>query len=620
MIKHLIIQAAEDIVEAMLKETGITRPEQLSVLTEQPVNPEHGEYSLNIAMQLAGTFRKSPLQIAEEIKGRLMQRAQLKDLFSQIKVAAPGFINLYLNWSKWAGIASEITVQPVFHSAKILVEHTSINPNKSAHIGHLRNACIGDSLSRMLKMSGHEVEVHNYIDDLGNQLADTVVGLLHTSAEQGGYSRFGDFCWDTYAKVNQTYLVNDELKQKRVEVLHELEKGDNNLAWIGLLVAERIVREHIQEMKEFGIDYDVLVWESRIVKEGFWERAFELLQETDIFYRETEGKLAGCWVLRQPDRGDYSQVEADYQTDKVLVRSNGILTYTAKDIAYHLWKFGLLGKDFRYQPFISGLWSTSASGSAVPIGHGDMVINVIDYRQEYPQTMVKQALYALGYQEQAEQLRHVSYGVVSLSALTAADLGIDTSDGKSSYPMSGRQGVGIKIADFLHKMEGIINNNRSRQTGISSRILAAASIRYYLLRFHLQTEIMFDMQKATELTGNSGIYLLYARSCSILDKSEWDGEITLIAEEKLVPQEHQLLRHVAYWPESVEHAVRELSPAFICNYLYELCSLFNHFYSACPILKAENEVLKQRVWLTAKFNETLHQGLTMLGLPTPRTM
>jgi arginyl-tRNA synthetase len=246
--------------------------------------------------------------------------------------------------------------------------------------------------------------------------------------------RFGDFCWETYAKVNQAYKVNPELAQQRSTVLHALESGHSNLAWMGALVAERIVREQLEEMKQFGIQYDVLVWESSIVRAGFWDTTFELLSKTDMFHRVTEGKLAGCWVLKNLEEGaDSTADNQDYQGDKVLVRSNGILTYTAKDIAYHLWKFGLLQTDFVYKKWGDGLWSTASKGSKKPIGQADVVINVIDYRQQYPQEMVKLALEVLGYEQQASQLKHVSYGVVSLSPETAAGLGMPPSNWRLAY-------------------------------------------------------------------------------------------------------------------------------------------------------------------------------------------
>ncbi|GMK40627.1 arginine--tRNA ligase [Paenibacillus sp. CCS19] len=623
MIRPFIVSSIEKSVQALLVELGVEAGDlNVRVQIEQPAHLDHGDYATNVAMQLAKALRKAPIQIASMLKAKLEQDGSVEQLIGIIEVAPPGFINLYIDWQQWA---QREFVLPVGHGEKVVIEHTSINPNKSAHVGHLRNACIGDALVRLMRRTGYEVEVHNYIDDLGNQLADTVVGMLHIPHKKE-HVRFGDYCWDIYSSVNREYQRNPLLLEHRTNTLHSLEEGDENLSWVGLLVAERIVREHLDEMQAFGIDYDLLVWESSIVREGFWSSAFELLKETTQFELETTGKLEGCWVLKQASCNEEQEPsDSEHQADKVLVRSNGILTYTAKDIAYHLWKFGLLEKDFSYKRFREGIWSTSGSGVSASFGKADIVINVIDHRQEYPQAMVKQALELLGYTKQAEKLRHVSYGVVSLSPRAARELGIDTSDGKPSYAMSGRQGIGIKIADLLDRMETIIDTKRSDKRGLSSRMIAAAAIRYYLLRYNLATEVVFDIEQATEVTGNTGVYLMYAyaRAVNILSKAESELGVrpsVPIAIEQLEKAEYALLRHIAAWQDTLHTAGRELSPNLICNYAHELATLFSNFYAACPILKADERSMQLRLWLTLKFQETLGDALTVLGLPTPSRM
>ncbi|WP_409347161.1 arginine--tRNA ligase [Paenibacillus sp. MBLB4367] len=623
MISEIVRAAVARSLNVLLEKAELPRQERIHVAVEHPASPENGDYSTNVAMTLAKALRKPPLGIAHDLLELLQEEESVKGLFSKVEAAAPGFLNFYLDWQKWSSKDFDADSGGTRSPEKVIVEHTSINPNKSAHIGHLRNSCIGDTIARMMKRTGHKVEVHNYIDDLGNQLADTVVGMLHKSTE-GTYARFGDFCWETYAKVNKAYKETPELQHERTAVLHELEKGSGNTAWFGLLVAERIVREHLEEMKQFGIGYDVLVWESSIVREGFWLQAFELLRSTSVFRQEEEGKLAGCWVLKQSEETEEASGKEDFHADKVLVRSNGVLTYTAKDIAYHLWKFGVLGKEFRYRKFADGLWSTHADGVKKRIGQADTVINVIDHRQEYPQTMVKQALQALGFGKQADRLKHVSYGVVSLSADTAAGLGLDTSDGKHAYPMSGRQGIGIKVTDLLNRMEQSIDAKRSRKAGLSSRAIAAAAIRYSLLRFHLQTEVVFDLEQATEISGNTGVYLLYAyaRACSVLEKAgrEPGRPQHPAVLDTLEAQEQRLLRLLAYWPETLQSAVRELSPNALCTYVYELASSFNHFYATCPILKGEGKLIAKRIWITERFEQTLRDALSIIGLPAPKRM
>ncbi|ANS77196.1 arginine--tRNA ligase [Paenibacillus yonginensis] len=660
MLNTWVQQFVESGVEKVLHAHGEEGREEhfWKVQIEQPSKLEHGDFSTNIAMQLAKLLRRPPMLIAEQIGDELSTRAE--GLIAKVEVAAPGFINLFVNWGQWAKRGQPANPPSPL---KIVVEHTSINPNKSAHIGHLRNSCIGDTLVRMLRKSGAEVEVHNYIDDLGNQLADTVVGLLHTPAS-GDYKRFGDFCWDVYSGLHKQGEDSPELTAERTKVLHGLEQGTGNLAWLGFITASQIVREHLEEMREFGIGYDLLVWESSIVREGFWDAAFQRLQQTPNFVRETSGKLAGCWVLKpqaQPSEAGVKQQEevseaegetvpdpeSDHNQDKVLVRSNGILTYTAKDIAYHLWKFGLLGRQFRYTPFAEGVWSTARQGTDGVFGHADKVINVIDRRQEYPQAMVRQSLELMGYEEQAANLLHVSYGVVSLSRNAALELGMDVTDGKSSYAMSGRQGIGMKISALLDRMEQVIADSRPDQDGLPSRVIAAAAIRYYLLRFNLQTEVVFDLQQATEISGNTGVYLLYtySRSLSVLNKGAEQSRAAKTGArpdsiqgdacghgpsfqpaapmnwpDSLEPAEHALLRQIAAWPDVLQTACSSLAPHMICGYGYELCSLFNNFYGACPIIKAASGTKEFRLWLTSCFNSVLKEVLDSLGLPAPERM
>lgn len=602
-------------IDSYLATEGLRRPDGLTIDVEQPARPEHGDWACPVALRLAKALKRSPLAIAAGILAQLKEHP----LVTKVEVANPGFLNLWIDWAAWATLPAEPTPST---GLKVVVEHTSINPNKAAHIGHLRNSVVGDTLARLLRRRGHQVEVHNYIDDLGNQVADTVVGLLETSTEES-FARFGDLCWAIYAQISQRYKTDPALTGRRTEVLHALEAGRGSLSWLGNLVAERIVREHIAEMGAFWIEYDLLVWESNIVREGFWSAAFERLQRSPLFALELEGKLAGCWVLRSPDSPAEESGNPDQPTaDKVLVRSNGVLTYTAKDIAYHLWKFGLLGKEFSYQPFAGALWSTAPSGEpSGRFGHADRVLNVIDKRQEYPQAMVKLALQTLGFEAAAANLHHVSYGVVSLSPATAARLGIDTSDGKSSYAMSGRQGIGIKVADLLEQMEAIVDGVRPQQGGIASRAIAAAAIRYYLLKYGLGTEIVFDLDQAAELHGNTGVYLLYAhaRAAGILRKSDLEQSATLPAfPSELAPEERALLKHLAAWPEVLAEAEATLAPQLLCTYAYELAALFHAFYAALPVLKGEARPF--RLWLTETFQQTLAEALDLLGLPAPTSI
>ncbi|MCZ8520225.1 MULTISPECIES: arginine--tRNA ligase [Paenibacillus] len=623
MISRVLAEAIEQQVNPLFEEVGVRR-QPVAVRVELPALREHGDYAAAIAMPLAKILRMPPMKIAESLRSKLLEAGSAGGLIDTIEVVPPGYLNFRVNWRQWAHTAG--FGQKPDDQGKVIIEHTSINPNKSAHIGHLRNACIGDTLVRLLRRNGRQVEVHNYIDDLGNQLADTVVSLLH-SERKGEHERFGDFCWESYAWINKEYANRPELAAERTRVLQELEEGQSAVAWMGMLTAERMVREHLEEMRTFGIEYDLLVWESSIVKRGFWEAAFELLKMTSSFHKVTEGEQAGCWVLQPPEEQQESGGQASgYHTAKVLVRSNGILTYTAKDIAYHLWKFGLLSQEFQYRAFDGEVYTTQGAGQeSGAFGKASQVINVIDYRQAYPQAMVKQSLENLGYKDQADRLFHVSYGVVSLSPATAGELGIDTSDGRASYAMSGRQGIGIRVAELLQRMEEVIDRDRPGKDGLPSRSIAAAAIRYYLLRFHLSTEVVFDLKQATELTGNTGVYVLYAhaRAATLLAKAGSEGEHgSKVPEEfpPLEPAELALLRQISLWEDTLHTAAAELAPHQLCAYAYELGACFNTFYSASPILSAGQTQRSFRIWLTARFKGIMGEALHVLGLPAPERL
>ncbi|HEX2184145.1 MAG TPA: arginine--tRNA ligase, partial [Chloroflexota bacterium] len=544
------------------------------------------------------------------------------------EVAPPGHLNLFMDWSRWASSGRAWTAPdaPDRARVKVLIEHTSINPNKAAHVGHLRNACIGDTLCRLFRRLGYSVEVCNYVDDLGNQVADTVVGLLHLPLE-GSYRRFGDFCWDVYAGVNAAYQAGRLAPERRQEVLEAVEAGRGNVAWIAAVMTERLVREHLEDMAEFGVTYDLLVWERDIIRQGFWKVAFARLRESPLLQLETEGKYAGCWVLKQPGSDSEAAGAAHgegFNPDKVLVRSNGLPTYTAKDIAYHLWEFGRLGADFRYRKFAEWVWSSAESGEARPFGRADRVLNVVDRRQEYVLEMVRLALQTLGLEDAAANLHHVRYGVVTLTPPTAARLGVDVSDGRSTYPMAGRQGIGIKVSDLLEHMTATVDAQRPRREGISSREVAAGAIRYHLLRFNLMTEIALDLDQAADLHGNSGVYLMYqhARAAKIRRDAgaAAPGEAAPPFPGQPLDCERLLLRHLASWPETLEQAAAELNVTLLAGYAYDLAWLFSRFYEEAPVLSAAEPLRSFRLWLVSRCQETLADALQVIGLPAPDAM
>ena len=414
-------------------------------------------------------------------------------------------------------------------SKKVFIEHTSVNPNKAMHIGHLRNSVLGDTVARVLQWLGFSTEVCNYIDDTGLQVVDVVTALLFLDppyyAEGLGFELiwekvspdqpFDYFCWDLYARFQDQLDKTPSLLKKREEVLHKIEQGIHPIARLAKDLATKIVRSHLETVAQLSIYYDLLNWESDIIARGFWEDTFELLKEKGGLRFETEGPNSGCWVV--PFGGIVETAEGMKSLDKVLVRSNGSVTYTGKDVAYQLWKFGLLKKDFLYKqwgPQDNGvmLWTTAREaepGNRVSktFGHAEMVINVIDTRQSYPQQVVVECLRQMGFDREANQSIHLAYEVVNLSPQAARILGMEETGEKKAYAMSGRSGTGVKAKDFIQmvKRKVIEKADHPLEERVASA-LASAAIRYYLLKFTLESQIVFDFDEALKTTGDTGVY------------------------------------------------------------------------------------------------------------------
>ncbi len=447
---------------------------------EYPPKRELGDLATPVAFELARRLRKAPRTIAQE----LVRELGSIEGVSRIEAAPNGYLNVYLDrveFVRVAGLALEGPGEPAASRSpavpglrapgKTIVEHTAINPNKAAHIGHLRNSALGDTLVRAQRFRGVPVEVQNYIDDTGVQVADVVVGfreLEHKELDDiqriADSTRFDFYCWDLYARVTQWYEEDKARLGIRASTLHDVEHGGNDASVIARFIADRIVRCHLRTMARLNVDYDLLTWEGHILRLQFWARAFEILKDRGAVYLQTEGKLAGCWVMRieedNQDSGGSGEPEDD-EREKVIVRSNGTVTYVGKDIAYQFWKLGLLGRDFHYRPFAtrtngSVLWSTSETPGDPghpPFGHASATYNVIDVRQSYLQKLLKQALRTLGYTEHAERATHFSYEMVALSNATARTLGYlagDAPDDKRGFvDVSGRKGQGVKADDLI---------------------------------------------------------------------------------------------------------------------------------------------------------------------------
>jgi arginyl-tRNA synthetase len=630
---------------------------------EIPPDLKFGELATPIAYELARKLRKAPKIIAQEIVAALGH----VDGFSSFHVAGAGYINARLD--RAAGVRATASAEAGPQAATgihSLVEHTSINPNKAAHIGHLRNAILGDTFVRLLRAAGQKVDVQNYIDNTGVQVADVVVGFLYLEGltlpqvrllldelKRKG-ERIDYHCWDLYAKTSQWYTSgsdqeNEARKKLRYATLHELEVGGNETAEIAELISTAVMRRHLETMLRLGIEYDFLPRESEILHLKFWESAFEQLKQTGVLYFEDEGKNKGCWVMTRPG-ADTTEGETD-EDAKVIVRSNGTVGYVGKDIAYHLWKFGLLGKDFGYKPFFTypghECWISAEKGDEPHphFGGAQAIYNVIDTRQSDPQANVIQALRGMGYTDQADRYTHFSYEMVALTPRCAVELGYDVSEEDLARPyieVSGRKGFGVKADDLIDKL--IVATRAevdARQTGrdeaerqkIAVQI-AIGALRYFMLKFTRNSVIAFDFKDALSFEGETGPYIQYAvvRARNIFRKGETTpkaelaklagiAELGTYLEGGADEDIWALWLHAARRTMVLEQCITTSEPAFLAKHAFQLAQEFNNFYHRHHILNEEDPARKTFLLATAAVAlRELVLALSWLGIESPEAM
>jgi arginyl-tRNA synthetase len=641
---HLLEKRIADAVASQVKALfNVDAPVQ----TEQPKQTSFGEIALPAAFQLARQLKKPPKAIAQELSAAL---GSIEGV-AGIEIAGNGYLNVRLDRGYFGSVLLQSPDAPAAASAeKIIVEHTNINPNKAAHIGHLRNAILGDTFVRMLRSAGRNVEVQNYIDNTGVQVADVVVGFLHPEIFplSPWEERFDYFCWDLYAAVSAYYESHPEAIEWRRQTLHAIESGHGAEAEKARYVSDEIVKYHLATMWRLNIVYDVLPRESEILHLKFWATAFELLKERNAIYFETEGKNKGCWVMP----GSAFREESDREDDsKVIVRSNGTVTYVGKDIAYQLWKFGLLGKDFFYRQ-----WHTYPNGHVVwsstdqrqpaehHFGGGAQVYNVIDSRQSYLQDVVVAGLRALGFEKQAEASIHFSYEMVALSPRTCVELGINLSEEDKRRPyveVSGRKGLGVKADDLIEKLHEaakieVINRHSNEPLEASieaARIIAIGALRYFMLKYTRNSVIAFDLSEALSFEGETGPYVQYAavRARNILRKLEERGEKLpdfksdlnreAMARQLQAEDCWQLLLAASKAGSAVERAISSGEPSHVARYAFQLAQAFSNFYHEYPVLIESNPEKKTfLLWMTDYFRSQLERTLDVLGIQVPPYM
>jgi arginyl-tRNA synthetase len=654
---------------------------------EQPPNIAMGELALPVAFELAKRLRKAPRAIATELAAELnaMIASSPEALpgIASVEVAGAGYLNIRLDRAAAVRAIAADRHADIGGPGFRLVEHTSINPNKAAHIGHLRNAILGDTFQRLLRpdsyKTGYQVGVQNYIDNTGVQVADVVVGLVHLEGRDLASTRellaelavtnqrIDFYCWDLYARVSQWYAGTgvddttvpraDELarrKQIRLDTLHALETGGNETAQIANLISTAVLRRHLETMQRLGIEYDFLPRESEILSLHFWDAARTLMLDRGVLYLEKFGKNKGCYVMSRAGSAEGIAVEDSSLPDedaKVIVRSNGTVTYVGKDIAYHLWKFGLLpGKDFGYARFheyaTHTCWISTAAASdpgAPSFGHADAIYNVIDSRQNDPQNNVVAALRGMGFAEAADHYTHFSYEMVAMTPRCAIDLGYTLSEEELARPfieVSGRKGHGVKADDLIDKLteaaQAEVDTRHPEliapERDAIAKQIAVGALRYFMLRFTRNTVIAFDFKDALSFEGETGPYVQYAivRAANIFRKAGATEEEALAAVADLDLSELVTEEGTSLWETwllaarltaLIEQAIATAEPAYLARYAFQLAQQFNNFYHRHHVLTEQDANRRALLLATAAVaRREMVRALGYLGIEAPPVM
>jgi arginyl-tRNA synthetase len=662
LYRYLEQRLVEHLREFLRRTYGL---ESANIVVEQPPKIEFGEYALPIAFELAKKLRKAPRKIAEEIVAGVGEIPG----FEKFEVAGAGYINVRLSRAELAtALAADEKPATEVPAAKVLVEHSSINPNKAAHIGHLRNAILGDTFVRLLRFAGREVDVQNYIDNTGAQVADVVVGFLHIEQKSRGQiealaaaPRFDYLCWDLYARVSHWYEEDKANLQARAAALRSIEEGNNETADIADLISVAVLKRHLETMERLDIEYDFLPRESEILHLHFWDAAFTKLKDAGVLSYETEGKNKGCWVMRRAGTSkpltaeSAEDAEIKEEDQKVIVRSNGTVGYVGKDIAYHMWKFGLLGRDFGYRKFFQypnahDCWISTTDGEQNHPHFGDVaeIYNVIDARQSEAQNTVIEALRGLGHGEAADRYTHFSYEMVALTPRCAAELGYQLSEEDKGRPwieVSGRKGFGVKADDLLDALIASARKevdarhpelSETERADIAAQ-LAIGALRYFMLKFTKSSVIAFDFKDALSFEGDTGPYAQYAvvRASNIFRKGGLnpDGfgenpasrvsteEFARYLEGSSGNDIWELWLAAAKTSYIVGQCIATTEPAYLAKHAFQLAQLFNTFYHRYPILSEADEGRKKFLLATtAVVRRELIRILAAMGITVPPVM
>lgn len=595
----------------------------------EPAKSGFGDVTCNIAFLTSKHLKKKPYDIAKLISDEYQK--SLGTLVSKVEPHQSGYLNFYANNAALNRLIITAAKDELYgvvdigKKSKVIVEHTSVNPNKALHIGHVRNVVIGDTIARILTKTNHDVMVLNYVDDSGLQVADIIVGFKHLgfSETPAPGQKFDHYCGDeVYVKTTEQYVQNKNLEKIRNNILKELEDGNSEIAKFGKSITNRVLAEQLKTCWQLGAYYDCLNFESEIVRSHLWPEIFEKLKEMNLIKYETEGKNAGCWVILSKDE------------DKILVRSNGTATYIAKDIPYAAWKLGLVDDPFYYKKYTvqknnKVLWQTTLEENSDPKQHfrSNMVVTVIDSRQARLQNIITELISK--FDSSQKSYLHLGYESVTLSADTANALGIDTK-GKNTQ-MSGRKGLYINADSVLDMLkQKTIEETKKRNPNLSDDSLheiankvAVATLRYEMIKQDLDKIITFDYSKSLSLEGDTASYIqyAYARAVRILEKAQTKPNFEASYELLDGEYETNLVKMIGRFDLNVQDATNNLSPKVIAKYCYSLAVTFNAFYEHVKVLDSENTgTVNARLCLVYSFKSCLENALSLLGIETPPRM
>ena len=676
----MYLKLLQELKQALAKHIRDNYSIELSITLEKPPKLELGEAASPVCFELAKRLKRAPRQIAQEIAASFPAVPGI----SRMEVAGGGYLNAFFEhgafWQMLLNAAAPGNAGSVIKGKKVIVEHTSINPNKAAHIGHVRNAVLGDTIARILRDAGEHVQVQNYIDNTGVQVADVVIGFQHVQNESVAEVRalaaqpgFDYLCWDLYAQVTQFYERDKtQAAALRGATLKAIEEGQGEAAEMGAVVADAIVGFHLRTMGRLDISYELLARESEILHLKFWDAAFAQLKEKGVIHLATSGKMAGCWIM-PAEKDSAAAVESSEKEDdeniqdKIIVRSNGIVTYVGKDIAYQLWKFGLLGKDFHYKRWLDAppnenVWTTTTDADDPAAPHfgepAARVYNVIDTRQSYLQDVVAQGLRGLGHTDAASNSIHFSYEIVALTPRCARELGYELTgyDAKKPYiEVSGRKGLGVKADDLINKLEEATLAEVSKrhpdmlslEREETAHAIAIGALRFFLLKFTRNTVIAFDFEDALSFEGETGPYCQYAvvrirgirrkgteqisEPTSEQEKLRREGlgalaELESIDAGKFLNAQEsvavwELLLQAGSLDHAADAAISAQEPAFVAKYAFQLAQAFNNFYHKHHILsEPDAEKRSFLLGLTEVVERQLIRALSLLGIQAPQRM